>query len=104
METIYLQLIGLIRKVIFWMWNILKSLKNISVHIYWLLLTGIMQLSLIIVFFGTLTVILLMTAGQITKFRLHTGMQKIMVWLQKIAIKCFIKWKKEMIDKFLYNF
>ena len=79
---------------IFWMWNILKSLKNISVHIYWLLLTGIMQLSLIIVFFGTLTVILLMTAGQITKFRLHTGMQKITTWLQKIRTKCFMKWKK----------
>jgi len=48
-----------------------------------------------IVFSGTLIVILLMTAGQITKFKLHIGMLKITDWLQKTAIKCSMKWKKK---------
>src|SRR6056300_1940462 len=94
METIYLQLIGLIQTLTSWMLNILKSLKNISVHIYWLLITVIMQLSLIIVFCGMLIVTLLMTVGLTIRYKLLTGMQKIMVWLQKIVTKCFIKWKK----------
>ena len=42
-------------------WSILKYLKNISVHIYWLLITGILQLSLIIAFCGMLIATLLIT-------------------------------------------
>ena len=53
-------------------------------------------LSLIIVFCGTLIVILLITAGQISKSKLHIGMLKITTWLQKIAIKCSMKWKKRI--------
>ena len=43
MASIYLPLIGLIQKVIYWIQNILKFLTNISVDTYWLLITGIMQ-------------------------------------------------------------
>ena len=46
-------------EVIYWIPNILKFLRNISVHIYWLLMTAIMQLSLTIVFCGMLLTILL---------------------------------------------
>ena len=69
-------------------------LKNISVHIYWLLITATLQLSLIIVFFGTLIVTLLTTAGLTIKSKLRIGMQRIMKWWLKIRTKCFIKWRK----------
>src|SRR5210317_33855 len=94
MENIYSLLIGLIQKLIFWTQSILKFLKNISVHIYWLLITAIMQLSLIIVFCGILIITLLSPIGLTIKYKTQSGMQKIMVWLQKIVTKCFIKWKK----------
>ena len=54
-----------IQMLISWIRSILKYLKNISVRIYWLLITAIMQLSLIIVFCGTLIVILLMTMARL---------------------------------------
>jgi hypothetical protein len=47
-----------------------------------------------IVFCGTLIVLLLTQVGLTIKCKLLTGMQKIVVWLQKIVTKCFIKWKK----------
>src|SRR6056300_854606 len=93
-DSIYSLLIGLILIPPLWMLNILKYLKNISVHIYWLLITGIMQLSLIIVFSGMLLTTLLIHLGLTIKSKILTGMRKIMVWLQKIVTKCFIKWKK----------
>jgi hypothetical protein len=73
------------------MLNILKYLKSISVHIYWLLLTAIMQLSLIIVFCGTLIVILLMTIGLTIKCKIQFGIAKVRIGLRKILTKCFMK-------------
>jgi hypothetical protein len=46
-------------------------------HVFWLLITVIMQLSLIIVFCGTLVVLLLLNIGQIIKLQLQNGMLKI---------------------------
>src|SRR5210317_2003550 len=94
MENIYSQLIGVIQKLTSWMLNITKFLKNISVHIYWSLITVIMQLSLIIAFCGMLIHTLLITAGLTIESKLLIGMQKITIWLQRIAIKCSMKWKK----------
>ena len=64
-------------ELISWILNILKFLKNISVHIYWSLITVIMQLSLIIVFCGMYIATLLITIGLTIKYKLHIGMQKI---------------------------
>src|SRR5210317_1855152 len=89
-SNIYLQLIGLIQKVIFWIQNILKFLLNTSVHIYWLLITVIMQLSLIIVFCGMLLTTLLVTGYLIMKSKLQNGMSKIKTGLLTIVTKCFI--------------
>ena len=71
MENIYSLLIGHIQKVISWILNIPKCLINISVHIFWLLITVIMQLNLIIVFCGTLVVLLLLHIGQIIRLQLR---------------------------------
>ena len=61
------------------MLNILKYLKSISVHIYWLLLTAIMQLSLIIVFCGTLIVLLLTQVGLTIKCKIQFGTLKVQI-------------------------
>ena len=90
-SNIYLPLIGAIQKETFWIRNILKYPLNISVRIYWLLMTAIMQLSLIIVFCGMLLTTLLVTGFQITQSKLQNGMLKIKTGLQKIVTKCFTK-------------
>ena len=58
------------------------------------LLTAILLLSLTIAFCGMLIHTLLITAGLTIESKLLIGMRKITTWLQKIAIKCFMKWKK----------
>ena len=65
-----------LRKLIYSIRNILKFLKNISVHIYWLLITAIMQLSLIIVFCGTVIVILLIHLGLTIRSKIPIGKWK----------------------------
>ena len=78
-SNIYLQLIGLIQKVISWIQNILKFLLNISVRTYWLLMTAIMQLSLIIAFCGMLLTTLLVTGYLTIMSKLRDGMSKIKI-------------------------
>jgi hypothetical protein len=90
-DNTYLLLTGRIQRLIYSMLNILKYLKSISVHIYWLLLTAIMQLSLIIVFCGTLIVLLLTQVGLTIKCKIQFGMSKARIGLQKILTKCFMK-------------
>ena len=89
----YLSLLstGRILKLIFLIPNILKFLKNISVRIYWLLLTVIMQLSLIIAFCGMLIITLLSPIGQIIRSKLLTGTLKVRNGLRKILTKCSMK-------------
>ena len=91
MENIYLQLIGVLQRLMKSTVSILKYLKNISVHIYWLLITVILQLSLIIVFCGMLLTTLLITVGQTIRYKLLTGLLKIKIGSQKILTKCFMK-------------
>jgi hypothetical protein len=57
--------------------NIPKYLISISVLTFWLLITVIMQLSLIIVFCGVFLALPLLNIGQIIKFKLQNGMLKI---------------------------
>ena len=91
MESIFLRLTGRIQRLIYSIQNILKYLKSISVHIYWLLLTAIMQLSLIIAFCGMLIHTLLITVGLTIKYKTQSGMSKARIGLQKILTKCFMK-------------
>ena len=78
-------------EVISWIRNILKYPLNISVRIYWLLMTAIMQLSLITAFCGMLLITLLVTGFQTIRYKLQNGMLKIKIGLQKIVTKCFTK-------------
>ena len=68
-----------IQKVISWIQNILKFLLNISVRTYWLLMTAIMQLSLIIAFCGMLLTTLLVTGYLTIMSKLRDGMSKIKI-------------------------
>ena len=88
--NIYLQLIGLILDELnIWILTILRFLKNISVHIYWNLITVILQLSLIIVFCGTFLNILLISFGLTLKSKIPIGLLRIKTGLQKILTRMF---------------
>src|SRR5210317_840482 len=88
---IYSLLIGPILNLIFLMWSILKYLKNISVRIYWLLITAIMQLSLIIVFCGILIITLLIPIGLTIKYKTQSGIVKVRTGLRKILTICSMR-------------
>ena len=76
MENINSQSIGRVQKLMKLIVSILRFLKNISVHIFWHLITGIMLLSLIIVSFGAFLTILLTDLGQTIKCKLQSGPSK----------------------------
>jgi hypothetical protein len=65
--------IGHIRSLILAILSILKFLTSTSVLTFWLLITVIMQLNLIIVFCGAFLALLLQHIGRIIKSKLQSG-------------------------------